>query len=83
MRFRESLPPELTVRYEDIVSSGGSALGVIHPAAVSLKLPLASRNQANVYDEAAMRAIWRATLGHRRAYWSFYDRSEVLGLTPE
>ena len=83
MRFRESLPPELTVRYEDIVSSGGSALGVIHPAAVSLKLPLASRNQAKVYDEAAMRAIGERLLATDGAYWSFYDRSEVLGLIPE
>jgi hypothetical protein len=83
MRFRESLPPELTVRYEDIVSSGGTALGVIHPAAASLKLPLASRNQAKVYDEAVMRAFGERLLATDGAYWSFYDRSDVLGLIPE
>jgi hypothetical protein len=81
-RFVESLPAERIVRYEDIVSSEGAALGVIHPAAASLKLPLASRNQAKVYDEATLRAFGERLLATDGAYWSFYDRADVLGLIP-
>jgi hypothetical protein len=81
-RIVGSIPRERIVRYEDIISSEGAALRAIHPAADSLRVPLASRNQAKVYDEATMRDFSERLLATDGSYWTLYDRADVLALIP-
>ncbi len=81
-RIVGSIPRNQVVRYEDIISSEGAALGTIHPAAAGLKVPLASRNQAGVYDETKMRSFAERLVATEGSYWELYERADVLGLIP-
>jgi hypothetical protein len=76
-RYETVAPPERVVRYEDIVASGGAALGVAFPAASGLSAPLRSRNAAAVYDREMMRTAGRLLLDEDGPYWRFYDRADV------
>jgi hypothetical protein len=83
-RFVAVLPPASILRYEDIVATDGKVLEVVHPLAAGLSVPLASRNQAKVYDEKTMRELGERLLASRGAYWGpgLYSRDDVAELLP-
>jgi hypothetical protein len=77
-RYREALPTERIIRYEDVVASGGRALAPIIPSASRLAVSLHSRNTAtNVYDAAHMKAMARRLLDHEPGQWAPYDHEEI------
>lgn len=79
-RYRDTLPAEAIIRYEDVIASGGAALSVISEAAVDLNEPLESRNESELYDREFVRAIGERLLRSDGAYWDFYSRESVEGL---
>jgi len=81
-RFVRVLPPQSILRYEDIVGSDGQMLEVIQPSAAGRSVPLASRNQAKVYDEGTMRKLGERLLAAQGAYWGpgLYSRDDVAEL---
>jgi hypothetical protein len=81
-RLATHLGKPRTLRYEDIVSSDGAALSVIHPAATQLEANLTSRNRATVYDVELMKTLGQRLLATDGSYWSYYDRADVLNLIP-
>jgi hypothetical protein len=79
--YARALPPARIVRYEDMIASGGAALATVAPSATTLKVKLASRNAASVYDRAHMRAAGRLLLeraGAHRLYYSAEEISEAI-----
>lgn len=76
-RYRQELPPENVIRYEDIVASGGRALGVIVPAASGLDEPLRSKNSNPLYDKEKIIPYGERLLESEGAYWDFYSRESV------
>jgi hypothetical protein len=76
-RYIEFLPPENVVRYEDIVRSGGKALGVIVPSASHLDEPLELRNLNPLYDRDVMLRLGEKLLASEGAYWRFYSKESV------
>jgi hypothetical protein len=79
-RYAEYLPPEHVVRYEDIVRSGGKALGVVVPSAELLDEPLELRNLNPLYDRDEMLRIGERLLASEGAYWLYYSRESVEAL---
>ncbi len=80
-RYDRVLPRSRIIRYEDIVSTGGAALSAITPAATSLTVPLASRNQSPVYGDAeALRGLAKRLLDRDGAFWRLYSRDDVRAL---
>jgi hypothetical protein len=65
------------LRYEDIVSSGGQALKVVHPAAGELGEPLESKNLNPLYDRREVLHLGERLLQSEGAYWNFYSRESV------
>ncbi len=78
-RYRDHLP-DRTLRYEDVVASGGAALASIIPAAASLSEPLLSRNARKLGLDPQVQTIARRLLATDHACWAFYDRSDVEAL---
>jgi hypothetical protein len=76
-RYQKVLPRDHILRYEDIVSSGGRALKVIHPAALELDEPLESKNLNPLYDRKEMLRLGERLLQSEGAYWNFYSRESV------
>lgn len=76
-RYRSSLPEDRIIRYEDIVSSGGGALGVINDRARELGEPLENRNRNDAYDAEQLQEFARRLLETDAAYWHFYSREDV------
>ena len=76
-RFRDAVPADHVIRYEDVVETGGRALSVVTPLAASLDEKLKSKNRNDLYDAAAMREIGRRLIGTEGAYWHFYTRESV------
>jgi hypothetical protein len=79
-RFARWLPRARVVRYEDMIATGGAALGAITPAAASLAEPLRSNNASELYERAALRVAGARLLDSDGAYWQFYGREEVAAL---
>jgi hypothetical protein len=78
-----TLPAERVLRYEDIIESAGSSLGVITKSAASLAEPLESRNQSKLYDAELTPILVERLLRQRdAAYWDFYPRSSVEAFNP-
>ncbi|MFI5008677.1 MAG: hypothetical protein ACHQDY_00205 [Solirubrobacterales bacterium] len=76
--YEKLLPRERIVRYEEIVSSGGTALASIVPAAVTLRVALEGRNATAVYDREHMLEVGNLLLSRGQAPWrSFYPASAV------
>ncbi len=70
-RFRDHLPPERVLRYEDLVASGGRSL--FHRLGVAARPePLESRNANAVYDAASVDRILAAVQGEERAWSAWY-----------
>ena len=76
-RYRDLLPAERVIRYEDVVATHGRRLAVINPLAASLDEPLESRNKNKLYDGEGVKQIGRRLLETDGAYWHFYERSSV------
>ena len=76
-RFRDCLPPERVLKYEDIVATQGKAIAVIQPAARNLEEPLQSRNRNPDYDQTNFEALAERLLASEGAYWHFYSREDV------
>ena len=76
-RYREVLPASAIIRYEDVVSTGGSALSVVTPKAGVLDECLDSRNESALYDRLLMRALGERLLRSNGAYWDYYTRESV------
>ena len=76
-RFRDELPDDHVIRYEDVVSSRGKAFSVITPAAEELDEPLQSKNLNELYDRDQMLKFGEALLESDGAYWHFYARGDV------
>lgn len=79
-RYRDLLPAERVIKYEDVVATRGKRLAVINPLAASLDEPLESRNKNKLYDGDAMKAIGARLLASDGAYWHFYSRECVEAL---
>ena len=78
-RYRDFLP-DRTIRYEDVISTGGAALSAVVPAAKSLREELSSRNRRLVVKNADALHIARRLLKNAEACWFFYDQSDVLSM---
>jgi hypothetical protein len=76
-RYRELMPAERIIKYEDVVATGGKRLAVINPLAESLAEPLESRNKNKLYDDAGVKAAGRRLLETDGPYWHFYSRQSV------
>jgi hypothetical protein len=76
--FASQLPTDRVVRYEEIVSSGGSALAAIAPSAADLRVSLAGRNTAPVYDHARMKRAGRLLLERDHPSWQTFYPSAVV-----
>ena len=76
-RFYTTLDRDHIIRYEDIISSGGSALSSITPAAQKLHESLSSQNLNALYDREGMRKAGKLLLEREGAYWRFYTRESV------
>lgn len=73
----ERFLPNRTVRYEDIIASGGRALSLLHPSASTLGEALVSRNRLGVQTDPDAHAIAERLLRSDGPYWSFYTREDV------
>ncbi|ETD80021.1 sulfotransferase family protein [Rhodobacter capsulatus] len=78
-QYRRFLPGR-TIRYEEIIRTGGAALAVLAPAAAQLSEPLQSRNLLGLRTDPAARDIAARLLERDSPCWSFYDRAEVEAL---
>ena len=82
-RFRDLLPRDRVVRYEDVIDSGGAALSAVVPEAEALREDLGSRNTNAAYTSVDLGEIVDAVLGRPdAAWWTWYDRGEVEALRP-
>jgi hypothetical protein len=78
--YDRHLPRESVISYEDIVATGGAALGAIVPAAADLTRGMESRNKASVYDRDMMRTLGERLLATDGAWWKFYAKDSVREL---
>jgi hypothetical protein len=76
-KFRRNLPDESIIRYETIVETGGSCLGVIRPSAASLSEPLESRNLNQIYDREMVERVGERLLASEGAHWETYPKESV------
>ncbi len=76
-KYRRVLSPSAVLRYEDVVQSGGRALGAIIPEAAQLEVPLQNRNASPLYDGPLMRVLGERLLRTDGPYWAFYSREDV------
>jgi hypothetical protein len=76
-RIRRYLPDEAIIRYESIVETGGKALAVVRPGAVSLAEPLQSQNTSDLYDRERMLRIGERLLKSEGAHWQSYSKESV------
>jgi hypothetical protein len=76
-RYRDFLPGDRVVRYEDLVRSRGTALKAVTARAAALAEPLEDRNVTSVYDRDTMHAVAKRLLDSEGAYWDFYERASV------
>jgi hypothetical protein len=76
--YASTLPRERVVRYEDIVSTGGTALAPLAATAAELMIGLESRNTALVYDRSHMRQLGSMLLDRGGGPWlAYYTRAEI------
>jgi hypothetical protein len=77
-RYREQLPAERVIRYEDVVASGGAALAPVVASARGLDVCLKSRNTATeVYDAAHMKVMTHKLLAREQGQWAPYGHEEI------
>jgi hypothetical protein len=71
------LPPERILRYEDIITTGGRALGSVIPAAADLAQPLESRNKNNLYDRELMGRIAARLKVNEGPIWDLFRKDSI------
>ena len=74
------LMPQDVIRYEEIVSSGGTVLARVVPAASALDVRLENRNMNPVFEPAEMIRVGERLLRSEGAAWVFYRKDEVESL---
>ena len=79
-RWHRYLQPENFIRYEDIVSSKGAALSVVHPAAGQFDEPLTSRNIGDAYDREMTLRLGERLLASDGSHWRSYSKESVQRL---
>lgn len=75
-QYRDNLPPERILRYEDLVSSGGGTLFHVLGHAGTPSQPLASRNDHAVYRQVDIRGLLAALVDAGGAWTRFYSRAD-------
>lgn len=75
-RYRDHLPGR-TIRYEDVIATGGAALSTVTPAAANLAEVFSSRNALNLQRDQDARRIAELLLSSDNACWSFYRKADV------
>lgn len=81
-QYRRFLPGR-TIKYEDIIATGGKVLSAINSQAVLLNEPLQSRNRLGLSNDPEAIAIAKATIDRNSPCWDFYTRDEVEALIAE
>jgi len=81
--YKKTLPAEKIIRYEDIISSGGSALQIIVPEAITLSEPLINKNLNQLYNRQLMITLAERLLNAEGDFWHFYTRDDVRPLIPK
>lgn len=76
-RFLRHLPRERVLRYEELIATGGAALGAFVPAAAALNERLGDRNRNELYDAEFMREAARRLLKSNGPYWELYRPLDV------
>ncbi|MFL6515477.1 MAG: sulfotransferase domain-containing protein [Chthoniobacterales bacterium] len=79
-RFREFLPEEAILKYEDVIGSGGNDLKRFFPEAAQLKESLVSKNVNKFYDKALMQELGEKLLRRSGVIWDFYEKRDVESL---
>ena len=82
-KFRDHLPADAIIRYEDVVASGGTALTVVTPTAATLSEAMESRNASGRYNWKRLRKVGKKLLERDGAFWDFYSRESVERLMAE
>ncbi len=80
-RYASLLPRDHVIRYEELISSGGSALAVIDPDAAGLNEALASRNMNTLYDAGLVSHMAGRLLDDPSVYDAFYGQKEIEDLS--
>ena len=82
-RFRENLPENRILKYEELIESQGRNLGAFFPDAAQLNENLVSKNVNKFYDKALMQDLGDKLLKRSGVIWDFYDKSDVENLLAE
>jgi hypothetical protein len=82
-QFREFLPDDRIIKYEDLIASRGRELSSFFPEAAQLNESLVSKNVNKFYDKALMQELGEKLLRRSGVVWDFYDRSDVEKLLAE
>jgi len=82
-QFSRHLPQSNIIRYENLISSDGGALSVIHPGVARLSKSLVSHNTNPLYNRENTLRVGNRLLESEGAYWEFYSRASVEALLEE
>jgi hypothetical protein len=82
-RFREFLPDNAILKYEDLIESHGRELSSFFPEAAELDESLVSKNVNKFYDKALMQELGEKLLRRSGVIWDFYEKSDVEKLLTE
>jgi len=82
-RFRQFLPENAILKYEDVVQSGGQKLTTFFPQAASLDEKLVSKNVNKFYDRPLMQELGEKLLCREGVIWDFYQKHDVEKLLEE
>ena len=75
-QYRDGLPHERILRYEELVATGGKALFRMLGHADASEAPLTSRNDHAVYRGADIDRLLEALLGSSGPWTGFYSRTD-------
>ncbi len=76
-KYRQILPPENILYYENIVASRGCALKVITPQAINLNQTLENKNNNKLYKRELMLILGEKLLKTEGPFWTFYSKESV------
>jgi hypothetical protein len=82
-RFREFLPENAILKYEDLIESRGRELSSFFPEAARLDESLVSKNVNKFYDKALMQELGEKLLRRSGVIWDFYEKTDVENLLAE
>jgi len=82
-RFRQFLPDNAILKYEDVITSGGQQLANFFPRASSLHERLVSKNVNKFYDRPLMQELGEKLLRREGVIWDFYAKRDVEKLLEE